>query len=449
LIMKRNIYISIFIILLIVPTISWGILNVLNISDPKIMETIDFDLNEKRLKATLSETINLDNVNVEYENYYNDRIPFRSVLITTKKNIDSSIEAPYKNSLEKTLLKIFSKRKEIEASTLYSGERDGRAYRCFDQAVDLFFNHALAKDDIDPYDPSIDYPLKLSDNSRVVIGQSDWLYLYGSNIDYYTGKKSLASASEIKDREKLYLKLNDVLKKHGKKLVIYICPEKEEIYPEYMATYEFKDKTELPIYIRDYIKASTDINYIYQKEDFLREKQNYILYKKYDSHWNTVGAYLALNSIKEALGLEAKSLYDLDLEKYREEIALGDLIPFGNISSVNFAPNIEYKILNYKDDCIVTEDVVVDAFDKPAKHTTCDKGAPESALLIGDSYSVAVADHAKKEFKDFYYTSFSNLDKDFVADWIKASDDIIILVVERNENVVVKYAADTIMRVLN
>ena len=109
---QNVILIILFMILLAGPMVSWSLLSWLNIGYPSIMETLDFDLNEKRNKATLSEAIDLSKVTYEVENYYNDRLPFRSVLISFKRYLDAKIEEPYKDNIEGKLLKLFSKKKD-------------------------------------------------------------------------------------------------------------------------------------------------------------------------------------------------------------------------------------------------------------------------------------------------------------------------------------------------
>ena len=106
---QNFIFIGLFVIAIAGPMISWSVLSHMNESNPKIMEVLDFDLNEKRNKATMSEPIDLSRVTYEAENYYNDRIPFRSVLISFKRFLDAKIEEPYKANMEGVLLKFFSK----------------------------------------------------------------------------------------------------------------------------------------------------------------------------------------------------------------------------------------------------------------------------------------------------------------------------------------------------
>ena len=435
---KNLIHILIFMTLITGPIVTWGFLikidevnKSLTNNQLSIMDVIDFDLNEKRLKATLSETINLATITSELENYFNDRAPYRSILITEKKNIDARIEEPYKNNLEAVLLKTFGKRKKVDAVELYTDTQDGRVLKCFDQAVDLYNNHALAKDDLDPYDDSIFYPLKISENGKVIIGQSNWLYLNDTNIKYYTGENATDNVFDVEEHIKPYIKLNELCKKLGKKLIINICPEKEEIYPEYMPTLDKADEQERSLKVRDYINENTDITYIYAKEDILAKKSNYVLYKKYDSHWNYLGAYLALNRIKEAMGLETIPLYDIGLEKTYEETC--DLAFFGGIPSDTLKPSIDYMITDYKRDNNFEQTWIKKDFSSEAFMSTCDKGDDRKVLLIGDSYREAIVPFATRDFREFYCTSFMNTTAMFVKEQAKRVDTIIILLVERNE----------------
>ena len=103
---QNLIYVIIFLAIIVAPMFVWEILNMIDSNHTGIMKVVDFDLNEKRNKATMSEIIDVSRLTYEVENYYNDRVPFRSVLITLKRNIDTELEKPYKNGIEKALLKV-------------------------------------------------------------------------------------------------------------------------------------------------------------------------------------------------------------------------------------------------------------------------------------------------------------------------------------------------------
>lgn len=426
------------------PMVSWAVLSWLNIGYPSIMETLDVDLNEKRNKATLSETIDLSKVTYEVENYYNDRLPFRSVLISFKRYLDAKIEEPYKDKLEGKLLKLFSKKKS--GSLLEDFSVTISEDRFMDDAVDKFLNHGLYKEEIDQYDDTIEFPIKYLNNPRVIVGQSDWLFLNENNIPYYRGTNKIATGSEMKKHIESYVRLNEMCKTVGKEFVILICPEKEEIYPEYMPTMEIVDSTEVPIDVREYIKKYTDVKYLYPKEELLKYKKNYLVYKKYDSHWNTIGGYIAANELKKALGLDIIPLRDLKLKK--EPALDADLAYYGNTSVDSLPMSFKYVFEDYKLNHIPKRVFVNNPVTLDSYTTHCDQGFDRKVFLIGDSFRESMQEFIIKDFKELYYNTFINASEGFIVEEVKRADTIVISLVERNEGIVLPQLCDMIYKIL-
>ena len=69
-----------------------------------------------------------------------------------------------------------------------------------------------------------------------------------------------------------------------------------------------------------------------------------MLYKKYDTHWNPVGAYIASNELKKALGIETIPLRKMKLEKV--QVLDADLIYYANTNISNLPYTFTYKFLN-------------------------------------------------------------------------------------------------------
>lgn len=100
---KRDsrIRIRLFYSLLIVPTLLWILLSVTGLA-----KTLDYDTGEKRNSSELSEDLNVSNVTDELENYYNDRVPFRSIMLSVNSTLNYVVEIPYNAVIEPLLLKI-------------------------------------------------------------------------------------------------------------------------------------------------------------------------------------------------------------------------------------------------------------------------------------------------------------------------------------------------------
>ena len=302
------------------------------------------------------------------------------------------------------------------------------------------------KNEIDPYEDTIEFPLKYLNDSKVIEGQSDWLFLGEINIPYYTGEKTFSSEKEIKEYIKPYIKLKEKCDKVNKNLVIMVCPEKEEIYPEYMPTLDIKDEIERPIKLRDYIANNTDITYIYPKEELLKYKKNYLLYRKYDTHWNPVGAYIAANILKESLGIETIPLKKQKLKKV--DVVDADLIYYANTNIENLPHSFTYKFLNYKSDHNPDKIFINDPVTQDSYTVHCAEGEDRKVFLIGDSFREAMEEFLNKDFKEFFCNVYLNMGKKYVAEEIKRADDIVILIVERNEELLLPKICQYIYDVL-
>lgn len=405
-----------------------------------LYETMDFDLGEKRNKATLSETFNAETFTSEYEKYFNDRLPFRSMLITMKTGIDAAIEKPYKE-LEKAILNIISGRIK---GKVQADEIDGVIRLYMDDAVDMFFDHKLKKGEIDPYVTGINYPVKyLSD--KVIIGQSDWTYLNLHNIKYYLGNNE-PILKELEEDKKLYEYMQAVCKEHNKTIVFIICPEKEEIYPEYMPTMEIVDEVERPIKIRDYLATASDVTYIYPKEELLKKKLNYRLYKKYDSHWSDAGAFIATKILKDRLGIDSPSIRECRVAKVPESNK--DLLFLAGVSKSSYPESFEY-VIDYKPDIFVNTIYQDSEQEVNIFETVSNSSINKHLLIMGDSYRISMAKFLMKDFAKLTSVTFNYMDNSSVVDKaIKDCDIIVLQAVERNEDSTIPLMCKKILDIL-
>jgi len=125
---KQKIYslftVIVFMALLILPTAAWGILSAADHFTPGIMDTLDYDLGENRNKASFPEEYNPDTYPAEVELYYNDRVPFRSVIISANTDFTTATENIYKESIRPTLISLFYSNEENSAGDTILVEND-------------------------------------------------------------------------------------------------------------------------------------------------------------------------------------------------------------------------------------------------------------------------------------------------------------------------------------
>ena len=99
--------ITVFLAIIILPAIVWGALQIANLYNPEIMQSLDFDTGENRAKAKFPEKFDPQTFTADVEAWYNDHLPFRSVLYSTQHNVEDIMEAPYENHLRPWLLNVF------------------------------------------------------------------------------------------------------------------------------------------------------------------------------------------------------------------------------------------------------------------------------------------------------------------------------------------------------
>ena len=101
------VFIAVFMAILILPTAIWGVLKIAAISNPAIMEKLNFDTGENRQLASFPTECNLKTVASDIEKWYNDNLPFRSVIYSTYDKMDEAIERPYEEALLPALITLF------------------------------------------------------------------------------------------------------------------------------------------------------------------------------------------------------------------------------------------------------------------------------------------------------------------------------------------------------
>lgn len=186
-------------------------------------------------------------------------------------------------------------------------------------ALDAFFtDNSPFRYQLTALNAELNYKLLGSiDSDQVLLGKEGWLYYKtgpdgaGPLADYqgmlaYTPEQLAqyaAGAQELADR----------LAENGQQLVLNFTPNKDTIYPEYLPDcYPVLHEDKLTDQVAAYLREHTDVTVVYTPERLAAHKEGYPLYFKYDTHWNNIGALLALDPVLEQLGLEVPAF-----EEYR------------------------------------------------------------------------------------------------------------------------------------
>ena len=206
---------------------------------------------ENRLKAQ-KPTLSINNVSKypnEYEKYFNDYIPFRNDLVKLKN------------------------------------------------LADLFVFRNFISD-------------------KALLGKNKWLFYKADNIiENYIGiERFYFSDVELETIRNNLINFRDELKKRNIDFILMICPEKEFIYTNYMPNY-IKRRTDInptDEFVK-YMVENTDIKITYPKNEFMKYKDKYELYYKYEHHWNALGGYIAYSELMKFFNINVKDLESLNI----------------------------------------------------------------------------------------------------------------------------------------
>lgn len=449
----KKIHISLFVIILIIVPLFWFIITKV---DKNFEDMINFDLEEKRNKAELVD-VTIDNFQTKIEDYYNDRLPFRSFLIVTYRTVNNSLERIYDNNIEPVLLNIkkeLDKNKqpteeELEQMRLKEAlEKEDvldEGYTLMDNAVAKYYKNKFGGIDEYEVDQSF-YPFKLAEE-QVILGRDNWLFL-NATLANYTGAKNIKEdniAKYIKPFTKLKQKCDEL----GKQLLFVVVPDKNEVYYDYMPTVEIVDPIERVQRINNYVVENTDLDYIYMKKELLKYKKKFRLYYKYDSHYNKLGAYIVARKIFDKLGIEQPEFGYKDISYIDHNI--GDLLLLGNIDGNTYPPDKEFTI-NYKPEIISEKSETglknEDGTDLISIYSS-NANTGRKLFYVGDSYRYNIMEYLSKNYDESVFADRSQTYNESCKKMIKEADTIIIESVGRFEEIIAVTMAEMVYAVLN
>ena len=268
----------------------------------------------------------------------------------------------------------------------------------------------------------IDYDLLHSSTSEsVIIGKDGWLFYKGAQANHedpvsdYMGT-NLFTQEELERIRENMLAARDELASRECRFIIYIAPNKERVYSEYMpAAYGEPAENCRMNQVVDYLRETTDIPVICCYDDIMayrRAHPDEEIYFKYDTHWNELGAYIGSLELVRELGFELPSPEDVTKQDMGQgTFDLARLIHLGNTLKYDYAPYLQ----DYSEHEVIGEN--------NEQHTEYRFYNPENdadhqkLFVIGDSFSSFLAPylvcHYNNAYVNFYYNyKYRQLDEE-------------------------------------
>ena len=239
----------------------------------------------------------------------------------------------------------------------------------------------------------IKYRIGDSPSDDVTVGRNGWLFLgsikngytrYNDPIGDFRGT-NLYSQKELEEIAGYFHDLNAWLTAHDMKYLLLIAPNKHTIYsdqlPEYLTVSNAESATDQLV---KYLKQNTTVTVVDPRPLLIKEKNNYPLYFKHDTHWNAYAANLVQYDIFREIGKMFPGAIQPELQPIGVfERKGGDLARFIGIENLQ------------------------EIMPKPIfKHTCEPKRYPQGANN-GDSYSMTCNGQKLKAliFRDSFFTA--------------------------------------------
>jgi alginate O-acetyltransferase complex protein AlgJ len=230
---------------------------------------------------------------------------------------------------------------------------------------------------------------------QVLQGKYDWLFFQtttdGNPIADFQGTNHY-SDDDLRDIRQNLIKLRTEVANRNARLIILISPNKEHIYDMFMpdSVPRINPKSRADLLVQ-HLEEHGELEVVYPKEEFLSLRHNFMLYHKYDTHWNQLGAFVAVQQVLGFAFGSRKNLEDQLIKNtgFSNQRDLADLLGM----SWYFNDDPEYCVATLKQPEYFPDNET--HFNPNATHST-------SVLLYGDSFREALKPVMWNEFSKIH-----------------------------------------------
>lgn len=227
--------------------------------------------------------------------------------------------------------------------------------------------------------------------------------MQGNAIANYTGE-DLLNDEELERLVGNVLANKKYLEDMGIEFVVMIAPNKSRVYPEYMPNYLGQPAENYAVkQIVDYLKDNTDVRVVYDYDALIEAKNSLNakginLYHKADTHWNKVGAYVGASQLLKELDVNIPDVASGDIvieEVENEEADLAGMLHMKN----DFIDNeSDYRINGYADSEAVLGQ---NDFNQVIEYTS-NALDDRCVYIIRDSFATAMGEYVGSQFARVY-----------------------------------------------
>jgi hypothetical protein len=259
---------------------------------------------------------------------------------------------------------------------------------------------------------------KRSPIEMVIQGKDDWLFLgkedkKTNQINYYRGLNPF-SKKELEWWKQILEARRDWLKARGIKYLFIFVPNKSTIYSEYLPDYIRKvNSTSRLDQLLNYLKnTGSDLEIVDMRDEFLKWKKKYKLYRKTDTHWSIYGSYLGYKIIMERIKQLGFNINIIDLKSLKLELhpwKRGDLAGMISLQNTKYKESKRW-IIDKFDRIIDWELKHIERPELTFAFKDVNKDAIGTTLFIHDSFGYKIRFFMSSHFKKILFRNDWNLD---------------------------------------
>lgn len=300
-------------------------------------------------------------------------------------------------------------------------------YKTFPAEYNSYFNDNIPfRNSLVTMNAAIDYFIfHKSTSDDVIVGDDSWLFYKrvddGDPISCYNGT-NLMTEDELQAIALNCIRQRDFLAKQGKEFVIFIAPNKERVYYEYMPEqYGEPSDTYQALQVINYLRENTDLRIVYPYEELMEAKKhtNYNIWYKTDTHWNWIGGYVGGAALMKELGIEMPSIDSEQIEISVGDKKSGDLAGMLNLKKQLKFADTEYLISGYDAHNMQT---IEEDFNTVYSYTATNAD-PRKIYVVRDSFSSHMAPYIGSQFSETYLRHRATYSYD---DFVNQNPDIFV-----------------------
>lgn len=263
--------------------------------------------------------------------------------------------------------------------------------------------------------------------SDVIRGKDEFLF-YRKTVENYKGLTCFTD-EELKIIKDNLTAFFEIMGKRGAQCMLFIAPDKEQVYPDLMPDRIQRISTEsrgdqLTAYLEE---ENVSFPVLYPKKQLQDYTGSIPVYYSTDTHWNNLGGWAAAEMIRSAFTDSPADTtpppyhhYDNEGKDLAGMLGLSELMAEKNAVMIDYTDGIQ----TYKTESI--------NYGHAQRYTTDteDLQSQKKLMIIGDSFSEYYVRAALHDIKDVLFVTYGDLS--LINLEAETPDYLVVMLVERN-----------------